>query len=130
MRNSLYVDAVIDCTEEFYDANDGTTVLTALKLAKEGSLDGKQWKTNERGSAIDSPKKEWEGVKLMEELVPFFQTLKLSSNVITAEACLTEMAAELKKRDKMSTFPRAVKTALPFAPLLAVLTSSILAIPK
>lgn len=57
---------------------------------------------NERGSAIDSLKKEWEGVKLMEELVPFLQTLKLSSNAITAEACVTEMAAEFKEGTKWS----------------------------
>lgn len=83
----------------------GPAILPALKLAKEGKF---RWETmedvwcglvvkavcdrlqlvvktgipyvwrNERGSVIDSLKKEWEGVKLMEELVPFFQTLKLS----------------------------------------------------
>ncbi|PWA48130.1 reversibly glycosylated polypeptide family [Artemisia annua] len=106
----------------------GPAILPALKLAKEGKF---RWETmedvwcgrvkavcdhlqlgvktgipcvwrKERGSAIDSLKKEWEGVELMEELVPFFQTLKLSSNAITAEACVTEMAAELKKGTKWS----------------------------
>ncbi|KAJ0913237.1 putative UDP-arabinopyranose mutase [Helianthus annuus] len=52
---------------------------------------------NERGSAIDSLKKEWEGVKLMEELIPFFQTLKLSQDAVTAEACVLEMAVAIKK---------------------------------
>ncbi|XP_024967850.1 probable UDP-arabinopyranose mutase 5 [Cynara cardunculus var. scolymus] len=102
----------------------GPALLPALKLAKEGKF---RWETiediwcglvvkavcdhldlgvktglpyvsrNERGSAIDSLKKEWEGVKLMEELVPFFQSLKLSPEAVTAESCVTEIAAAVKK---------------------------------
>ncbi|KAM0056679.1 putative UDP-arabinopyranose mutase [Helianthus debilis subsp. tardiflorus] len=102
----------------------GPAILPALKLAKEGKF---RWETmedvwcglvvkvvcdhlqlgvktgipyvwrNERGSAIDSLKKEWEGVKLMEELIPFFQTLKLSQEAVTAEACVMEMAVAIKK---------------------------------
>ncbi|KAJ6296993.1 hypothetical protein OIU78_022674 [Salix suchowensis] len=78
----------------------GPALLPALKLAGEGNL---RWETmediwsgmcvkvvcdhlglgvksglpyvwrKERGSAVESLKKEWEGVKLMEEIAPFFQ---------------------------------------------------------
>ncbi|KAL7612044.1 probable UDP-arabinopyranose mutase 5 [Lactuca sativa] len=102
----------------------GPALLPGLKLAKEGKF---RWETmedvwcglvvkavcdhlrlgvksgvpyvwrNERGSAIDSLKKEWEGVKLMEELVPFFQTVEFSEGCVTAEGCVMEMAAAIEK---------------------------------
>ena len=60
---------------------------------------------NERGNAIDSLKKEWEGVKLMEDVVPFFQSVKLPQSATTAEDCVVEMAkavkAQLGKVDPM-----------------------------
>lgn len=53
---------------------------------------------NERGDAIESLKKEWEGVKLMEEVVPFFQSVRLSQAAVTAEDCMIEMAAAVQER--------------------------------
>ncbi|XP_031118626.1 probable UDP-arabinopyranose mutase 5 isoform X2 [Ipomoea triloba] len=52
----------------------------------------------ERGNAIESLKKEWEGVKLMEEVVPFFQSLRLSPQATTVEDCVTEIAAAVKEQ--------------------------------
>lgn len=42
----------------------------------------------EGGDAMESLKKEWEGVKLMEEVVPFFQSARLSKSAVTAEQCV------------------------------------------
>lgn len=53
---------------------------------------------SERGSAVESLRKEWEGVKLMEEAVPFFQTTRLSKTAVTAEDCVVEIAGEVKER--------------------------------
>ncbi|CAK8542491.1 unnamed protein product [Lathyrus sativus] len=55
------------------------------------------WRT-ERGNAIDSLKKEWEGVKLMEDVVPFFQSVRLSQSAITVEDCVVEMAKSVKEQ--------------------------------
>ncbi|XP_016193979.1 probable UDP-arabinopyranose mutase 5 isoform X3 [Arachis ipaensis] len=55
------------------------------------------WRT-ERGNAIESLKKEWEGVKLMEEVVPFFQSVRFSQSATTAEACVLEMAKTVKEK--------------------------------
>lgn len=52
----------------------------------------------ERGNAIESLRKEWEGVKLMEEVVPFFQSVRLSEHTVTAEECVIEMAAIVKEQ--------------------------------
>ncbi|KAI8539468.1 hypothetical protein RHMOL_Rhmol09G0185500 [Rhododendron molle] len=52
----------------------------------------------ERGDVVESLKKDWKGVKLMEEVVPFFQSLKLSPEAISAEDCVVEMAAAVKER--------------------------------
>lgn len=103
----------------------GPALLPALRLGKEGKF---RWETvediwcglcvkvvcdhlglgvksglpyvwrNERGNAIDSLKKEWEGVKLMEEVIPFFQSVRLSREAATAEDCVIEMAAAVKER--------------------------------
>lgn len=53
---------------------------------------------NDRGNAIESLKKEWTGVKLMEDVVPFFQSLKLSEGAVTAEHCVTEIATLVKEK--------------------------------
>jgi reversibly glycosylated polypeptide / UDP-arabinopyranose mutase len=53
---------------------------------------------NERGNAIDSLKKEWEGVKLMEDVVPFFQSVKLPQSATTPEDCVVEMAKSVKEQ--------------------------------
>ena len=49
-------------------------------------------------NAMESLKKEWEGVKLMEEVVPFFQSVRLPRTATTAEACVVEMAKMVKER--------------------------------
>ncbi|GAB2277205.1 Probable UDP-arabinopyranose mutase 5 [Dionaea muscipula] len=53
---------------------------------------------NDRGDAIASLKKEWAGVKLMEEAVPFFQSMRLSSAAVTPEDCLSEIASLAKEK--------------------------------
>ncbi|CAI0559574.1 unnamed protein product [Linum tenue] len=53
---------------------------------------------NDRGSAIESLKKEWEGVKLMEEVVPFFQSMVLSRTATKVEDCVAEMAKRVKEQ--------------------------------
>lgn len=103
----------------------GPALLPAFRLAKEGKV---RWETvediwsgmcvkvvcdhlklgvksglpyvwrNERGSAIESLKKEWEGVKLMEDVVPFFQSLQLSEETVTAEDCVNQIAASIKEQ--------------------------------
>ncbi|KAJ9180419.1 hypothetical protein P3X46_008666 [Hevea brasiliensis] len=103
----------------------GPTLLPALRLAGEGKL---RWETmediwsgmcvkvvcdhlglgvksglpyvwrKERGNAIESLKKEWEGVKLMEEVVPFFQSVRLPRTAATAEDCVVEIATALKQQ--------------------------------
>ncbi|KAF2307374.1 hypothetical protein GH714_026703 [Hevea brasiliensis] len=92
----------------------GPTLLPALRLAGEGKL---RWETMEdiwsgmcvkivcdhlgmgvksglpyvwrrdRGNAIESLKKEWEGVKLMEEVVPFFQSVRLPNSSHSGRLC-------------------------------------------
>ncbi|KAL6578003.1 putative UDP-arabinopyranose mutase 5 [Orobanche minor] len=52
----------------------------------------------ERGNAIESLKKEWEGVKLMEEVIPFFQSLRLSESAVSAEDCVVEIARAVRER--------------------------------
>ncbi|KDP23306.1 hypothetical protein JCGZ_23139 [Jatropha curcas] len=103
----------------------GPALLPALKLAGEGKL---RWETMEdiwsgmcvkvvcdhlglgvksglpyvwrkdRGNAIDSLKKEWEGMKLMEEVVPFFQSVRLPRTAATAEDCVIEIATAVKQQ--------------------------------
>lgn len=103
----------------------GPALIPALRLAGEGKL---RWETvedvwsgmcakvicdhlglgvktglpyvwrNERGNAIESLRKEWEGVKLMEEVVPFFQSVRLPESAITAEDCVVEMAKAVKEQ--------------------------------
>lgn len=103
----------------------GPALLPALKLAGEGNL---RWETMEdiwsgmcvkvvcdhlglgvksglpyvwrkdRGSAIESLKKEWEGVKLTEEIVPFFQQVRLPQTAATTEDCILEMATTVKQQ--------------------------------
>ncbi|XP_065854616.1 probable UDP-arabinopyranose mutase 5 [Euphorbia lathyris] len=103
----------------------GPALLPALKLAGEGKL---RWETMEdiwsgmcvkvtcdhlqlgvksglpyvwrkdRGNAIESLKKEWEGVKLMEEVLPFFQSLSLSATTTKPEDCVAEIAIEVKQK--------------------------------
>ncbi|KAI4350147.1 hypothetical protein L6164_010656 [Bauhinia variegata] len=101
----------------------GSALVPALKLAGEGKV---RWETvediwsgmcvkvicdhlglgvktglpyvwrAERGNAIESLKKEWDGVKLMEKMVPFFQSVKLPQSATTAQDCVLEMAKKVK----------------------------------
>ncbi|KAL0340810.1 UNVERIFIED_CONTAM: putative UDP-arabinopyranose mutase 5 [Sesamum radiatum] len=103
----------------------GPALLPAFRLAKEGKF---RWETvediwtgmcakvvcdhlrlgvksglpyvwrQERGSAVESLKKEWEGVQLMEEVVPFFQSVRLSEAAVTAEDCVAEIAASVTEQ--------------------------------
>lgn len=68
---------------------------------------------NDRGDAIASLKKEWAGVKLMEEGVPIFLSLRLSSAAVTPEDCVSEIAALVKERlGKNSVFSQAADNML------------------
>lgn len=49
-------------------------------------------------NAMDSLKKEWEGVKLMEEVVPFFQSVRLPRTAVTVEDCVVEVAKMVRER--------------------------------
>lgn len=73
----------------------------------------------EGGDAIQSLRKEWEGVKLMEEVVPFFQSVRLPRTAVTAEDCVVEMAAIV--RDQLGSlnpvFARAAEAMLEWAKL-------------
>ncbi|KAL3650068.1 putative UDP-arabinopyranose mutase 5 [Castilleja foliolosa] len=66
----------------------------------------------ERGNAVESLKKEWEGVKLMEQVIPFFQALRLSESAVTAEDCVAEIASKVSEGlgTVDSTFARAGET--------------------
>lgn len=115
----------------------GPALIPALKLAGEGKF---RWETmediwsgmcvkvisdhmglgvksglpyvwrNERGNAIESLKKEWEGVKLMEEVVPFFQAVRLPQSAVTAEDCVVELAKTVKEQLGQS-YPMFVRAA-------------------
>lgn len=117
----------------------GPALVPAFKLAKEGKL---RWETvediwtgmcvkvvadhlklgvksglpyvwrNHRGNAVESLKKEWEGVKLMEDVVPFFQSVKLSEAAVTPQDCVSEIAALVKEQlgPQNPTFARAAES--------------------
>lgn len=115
----------------------GPALIPALKLAGEGKF---RWETmediwsgmcvkvisdhmglgvksglpyvwrNERGNAMESLKKEWEGVKLMEEVVPFFQAVRLPQSAVTAEDCVVELAKTVKEQLGQS-YPMFVRAA-------------------
>ncbi|KAK6144894.1 hypothetical protein DH2020_021714 [Rehmannia glutinosa] len=117
----------------------GPALLPAFRLAKEGKV---RWETvediwtgmcvkvvcdhlrlgvksglpyvwrQERGNAVESLKKEWEGVKLMEDVVPFFQSVRLSESAVTAEDCVVEIASSVKEHlgPLNPTFDRAAET--------------------
>ena len=131
----------------------GPALLPALRLAGEGKL---RWETaediwsgmcvkvicdhlglgvksglpyvwrKERGNAIESLKKEWEGVKLMEEVVPFFQSVRLQPSATTAEDCMVEMAKTVKEQlgqtDPM--FARAAEAMVEWVKLWKAVQSS------
>jgi reversibly glycosylated polypeptide/UDP-arabinopyranose mutase len=51
----------------------------------------------EAGKALESLK-EWEGVKIMDDVLPFFQSLKLSRTAITVEDCVKELASIVREK--------------------------------
>ncbi|CAM8891630.1 unnamed protein product [Rhodiola kirilowii] len=73
----------------------------------------------ERGDPVESLRKEWEGVKLMEDVVPFFQSLRLPETAITAEDCISEIAASVKTQlgSINPFFTRAAETMLEWVKL-------------
>ncbi|MBA0752297.1 hypothetical protein Gogos_001143 [Gossypium gossypioides] len=74
---------------------------------------------NDRGDAIASLRKEWEGVKLMEEVVPFFQSVRLSGEATTTEDCVAEVANVVKEQlgSKDPMFARAAKAMVDWVKL-------------
>ena len=53
---------------------------------------------NERGDAVESLRKKWEGMKLMEKSVPFFEALKLPESAVSVEDCVVELAKAVKEQ--------------------------------
>ncbi|KAI0510466.1 hypothetical protein KFK09_011068 [Dendrobium nobile] len=53
---------------------------------------------NASGNAWESLKRDWEGVKLVEEIVPFFQSVKLPKTMIIAEDCVLQIATLVRER--------------------------------
>lgn len=51
----------------------------------------------EAGKALESLK-EWEGVKVMDDVLPFFQSLKLSRTAVTVDDCVKELAGVVREK--------------------------------
>ncbi|XP_017626501.1 probable UDP-arabinopyranose mutase 5 isoform X3 [Gossypium arboreum] len=83
------------------------------------------WRTD-RGDPIASLKKEWEGVKLMEEVIPFFQSVRLPREATTVEECIVEVANAVKERlgSMDPVFARASKAMLDWIKLWQSVGSS------
>ncbi|KAB2019004.1 hypothetical protein ES319_D08G269600v1 [Gossypium barbadense] len=83
------------------------------------------WRTD-RGDPIASLKKEWEGVKLMEEVIPFFQSVRLPREATTVEECIIEVANAVKGRlgSMDPVFARAAKAMLDWVKLWQSVGSS------
>lgn len=81
---------------------------------------------NDRGDAIASLRKEWEGVKLMEEVVPFFQSVRLPREATTTEDCVAEVANVVKEQlgSKDPIFARAAKAMVDWVMLWKSVGSS------
>ncbi|XP_058093578.1 probable inactive UDP-arabinopyranose mutase 2 [Magnolia sinica] len=57
------------------------------------------WREKGQGDeALKSLKREWMGVKLMEDVVPFFQSARLPRTAVTPEQCVLEMAGMVKEQ--------------------------------
>ncbi|KAG5224406.1 UDP-arabinopyranose mutase [Salix suchowensis] len=115
-RNSRYAMMPLSGINIAFDREAvGPALLPALKLAGEGNL---RWETMEDiwsgmcvkvvcdhlGLGVKSGlpyvelEKEWEGVKLMEEIAPFFQLVRLPQTAATTEDCIIEMAETVKQQ--------------------------------
>ncbi|XP_057515412.1 probable UDP-arabinopyranose mutase 5 isoform X1 [Amaranthus tricolor] len=125
----------------------GPALFPGLKLTKEGNL---RWETmqdvfsgmcakvtcdhlkigvktglpyvwrEERGDAIQSLKKDWEGMKLMEDAVPFFESIQLPPEAVNAEECMLEIAKLLKDKfdaEKNSVFIQAADAMIEWVKL-------------
>uniref|UniRef100_A0A6V7QYV5 UDP-arabinopyranose mutase 5 n=1 Tax=Ananas comosus var. bracteatus TaxID=296719 RepID=A0A6V7QYV5_ANACO len=112
-RNARYVDAVLTVpigsmmpvsgiNIAFNREALGPALLPGLRLPGEGKRSGLPyvWRNEaaDGGSAIESLKREWEGVKLMEEVVPFFQSVQLQKTLVKAEDCVAEIAAMVREK--------------------------------
>ncbi|KAK4436071.1 putative UDP-arabinopyranose mutase 5 [Sesamum alatum] len=99
-----------ETVEDIWTGMCAKVVCDHLKLGVKSGLPY-VWR-QERGSAVESLKKEWEGVQLMEEVVPFFQSVRLSEAAVTAEDCVAEIAASVKEQLGRSNpmFARAAET--------------------
>ncbi|VAH52779.1 unnamed protein product [Triticum turgidum subsp. durum] len=51
----------------------------------------------EAGKALESLK-EWEGVKVMDDVLPFFESLKLSRTAVTVDDCVKELAGIVRQK--------------------------------
>ena len=51
----------------------------------------------EAGMALESLK-DWEGVKLMDDVLPFFQSVKLTRNAVTVDGCVKELAGIVREK--------------------------------
>ncbi|VAH37491.1 unnamed protein product [Triticum turgidum subsp. durum] len=51
----------------------------------------------EAGKALESLK-EWEGVKVMDDVLPFFESLKLSRTAVTVDDCIKELAGVVRQK--------------------------------
>ncbi|CDY38107.1 BnaC02g06660D [Brassica napus] len=76
------------------------TLLPALRIAEEGRV---RWETledvwNERGDAVESLRKKWERMKLMEKSDLFFASLKLPESAVTVEDCVVEVAKAVREQ--------------------------------
>ncbi|KAI3932869.1 hypothetical protein MKX01_031851 [Papaver californicum] len=56
------------------------------------------WRKGGGNDTIKSLKKDWEGERLMEEVVPFFQSVRLSKSAVTSEDCVIEIARIVKQQ--------------------------------
>ena len=81
---------------------------------------------NERGDAVESLRKKWEGMKLMEKSDLFFASLKLPESAVTVEDCVVEVAKAV--RDQLGsddpTFTQASDAMVKWVQLWSEVNSS------
>ncbi|CAF1886837.1 unnamed protein product [Brassica oleracea var. botrytis] len=110
-RNTSYVDAVTTVPLKamlpisginigFNRELVGPALVPALRIAEEGRV---RWETledvwNERGDAVESLRKKWERMKLMEKSDLFFASLKLPESAVTVEDCVVEVAKAVREQ--------------------------------
>ncbi|KAJ6815553.1 putative UDP-arabinopyranose mutase 5 [Iris pallida] len=82
--------------EDIWSGMCAKVVCDHLKLGVKSGLPY-VWRSG-ADSALESLKKEWVGVKLMENIVPFFQSVRLPRTAVTAEDCVVEMAGMVREQ--------------------------------